>query len=117
MPNFQAKPVIVSAFKLIVGAQMPDWFTEGMEAGWIVPAAPDPPLNQWAENGMLVYTKRGIQLADVGDWMIQGVDGEVTVCRGEIFERLYQQPPLQGRRYDTIIMDTLDALDQLDNKP
>ena len=114
MTAYRAKPVIVDAFKLVIGGRMPGWFTEGMQAGWIIPAAPDPPINQWGEYGMIIETRRGVQLAETGDWIIQGVDGEVTVCRGEIFERMYERPPLQGRRADTIIMDTLDALDELE---
>lgn len=44
------------------------------------------------EDGTLsVPTLEGVHLASVGDWLIQGVAGEVYPCKPHIFEATYEE--------------------------
>ena len=108
MATYRSKKYRVQAFKLVIGGLTPDWFVKAMEDGYITPAVPDPPFNAWADYGMLIHTARGVMLADAGDWVVQGVDGEIYSCKADLFELLFELLPMQGLRADLVILDDLD---------
>jgi len=70
---------------------LPEWLKDalcarvGAEgwAGW-QPTAKDP-LAQYLQ----IVTKEGTMMADVGDWIIRGVKGEIYPCKPDIFEATY----------------------------
>lgn len=41
-------------------------------------------------NTILIYTLEGTMKADVGDWIIKGVNGEFYPCKPDIFEKTYE---------------------------
>lgn len=45
--------------------------------------------------GLEIYTLEGDMLADPGDWVIRGVQGEFYPCKSDIFEATYERvtPP------------------------
>jgi len=52
---------------------------------------------QWPEFGRFrqddkfeIYTLEGTMTADIGDWIIKGVDGEFYPCKPHIFEQTYE---------------------------
>ena len=92
MAKYKKKPVVIEAFKY-------DGDLKGRD-GWYVP--------DWAvqanENGILFYdslttdsppcelfikTLEGNMMANVGDYIIQGVQGEIYACKPDIFEATY----------------------------
>ena len=40
--------------------------------------------------GLLVPTLEGLALASPGDWIIQGIKGELYPCKPDIFEETYE---------------------------
>ena len=43
-----------------------------------------------ARDGLKIYTLEGMMLANVGDWIIRGVKGEMYPCKDEIFRLTYE---------------------------
>jgi hypothetical protein len=38
-----------------------------------------------------IHTLEGLMLANVGDWIIKGVNGEFYPCKPDIFEKTYEK--------------------------
>ena len=87
--KYQKKPVIVEAFKF-------DGDLKNSKGEWYVP--------EWAvkafENGIMFYGKdapwelyiktlEGVHHVSVGDYVIQGVKGELYPCKPDIFGETY----------------------------
>ena len=59
--------------------------------------APDPPVIQATSKGLIyqkennyyIETSEGDMLLADGDWIIEGVDGKLYLCKKEIFEKTY----------------------------
>ena len=43
------------------------------------------------ENILIITTLEGDMIANVGDWIIKGVKGELYPCKPDIFEETYEQ--------------------------
>lgn len=43
-----------------------------------------------AEGKLLITTLEGVMTADLGDWVIKGVKGEIYPCKPDIFEATYE---------------------------
>ena len=41
-------------------------------------------------SGLVIKTLEGQHIADLGDWIIQGVKGEFYPCKPDIFEQTYE---------------------------
>ena len=90
--KFRKKPVVVEAFRWAANLdQMEDPI-------WIIEALSKP----WGEEGSAkignidgrvvlgICTLEGIMEAQIGDWIIQGVKGEIYPCKPDIFEITYE---------------------------
>lgn len=90
MAKFVKKPVEVEAFKWLGNIEQkeePIWIVEAIKSG-----------NVWIEQSlgelsprMYIRTLEGIHEANVGDYIIQGVKGEIYPCKADIFEMTYQK--------------------------
>lgn len=84
MPKFRKLPVEIEAFQLANESNLegntPDWFIDLVLAG-IIKAEPD---------GVIISTLEGAMKAQVGDFIIQGVKGEVYPCKPDIFFATYE---------------------------
>ncbi len=60
----------------------PDWVLEAEESGKLYY---DEEFQQWR-----IETLEGVMLAKNGDYLIQGVHGEIYPCKKEIFEESYE---------------------------
>jgi len=81
MPKYRKKPVEIEAFKFEGHGfqQKPKWFEEAIRKG---------------DASMLggkatIKTLEGIMTASQGDFIIQGVKGEIYPCKPDIFEATY----------------------------
>ncbi len=74
--KFRKKPVVIEAWQNIIdGGKMPDWVMDEVSD---------------TDNGaLLIPTLEGTMRADVGDWIIKGVKGEVYPCKPDIFAATY----------------------------
>jgi hypothetical protein len=58
---------------------LPDWLADAYERGQVV----------FAHDGVLINTMEGQMRGDLGDWIIQGVQGELYPCKPDIFTATY----------------------------
>ena len=77
MPKYRKKPVVIEAKQL----------TEYNQVGimlWCGGEKAD-------DGGVVIDTLEGKHLARIGDFVIEGVNGEYYPCKPEIFEKTYEK--------------------------
>lgn len=79
MPSYRKKPVVIEAVQLPVSAA-PSWLADAMDAGT---------TRLRADGTAEIDTLEGTMRADVGDWIICGVKGELYPCKPDIFAATY----------------------------
>ena len=82
MPRFRKKPVEAEAVQ---------WTGDNINELWDVFSAeniygPTEKNPDW----LIIATLEGDMRADVGDWIIQGVKGELYPCKPDIFDATYE---------------------------
>ena len=88
MAKFRKKPVVIEAFRLNErGLIAEDWFWDAVTRNDIITHCfgkhePDP---AWCE----IKTLEGTMIANTGDYIIQGVHGEIYPCKADIFKKTY----------------------------
>lgn len=88
MPKFRKKPVVIEAFKWTGGPDQtedPAWMCEALHNGsarFENAGTPDVTL--------LIDTLEGTHRANQGDYIIQGIKGELYPCKPDIFEATYE---------------------------
>lgn len=91
MPKFRKKPVVIEAVRtrdaLLAASRdwmsMPPWLRDGYEQGLVL----------FVPEAALIQTAEGTMRADLDDWIIQGVKGELYPCKPDIFEATYDPVP------------------------
>ena len=82
MPKYRKKPVVIEAEHFTI---------ENKERAFNFircTASPD-----WDENNrpiIKIQTLEGVMIANIGDWIIKGVNGEFYPCKPDIFEKTYE---------------------------
>lgn len=86
--KFRKKPVVIEAFEV----HPDDGQTRRLPPKWLIDAmTSSPPSVVFAPGGGLsIMTLEGTMRADVGDWIIQGVKGELYPCKPDIFDATYE---------------------------
>ena len=78
--EYRKKPVVVEAFRNGFD-ERPEWIDDAIIEGKIRDV-----------NGVLaITTLEGIMNADIGDYVIKGVKGEIYPCKPDIFEQTYEK--------------------------
>ncbi|MBO4228040.1 hypothetical protein [Bradyrhizobium neotropicale] len=82
MAKFRKKPVEIEAVRwdgnlttvepLLIGASTPEVYQD------------------LGETTLMIATLEGMMRADVGDWIIRGVKGELYPCKDDIFAKTYE---------------------------
>lgn len=94
MPKYRKKPVVIEAFEFTAdkrrdNSDWPEWLNEAwnMDAG--VPGAffcdTSPPYDE-----VFIHTLEGVHYVSLGDFIIQGVQGELYPCKPDIFRQTYE---------------------------
>ena len=87
--KYRKKPIVIEAFKWTGGPEQEDdpiWCIDKIKEGEI-----------WFTNTgtvaceMKIRTLEGIMTAQVGDYIIQGIKGEIYPCKPDIFEATYEK--------------------------
>jgi len=84
--RFRKKPVIIEAIR---------W--DGSNKNELLNFANTGPAPMWGDDfkigGTKVYinTLEGEMIANTGDWIIRGVNGEFYPCKPDIFEKTYEK--------------------------
>lgn len=86
--KYRKKPVVIEAFKWTGGhdqVEDPEWIVEAIEKNIVH-------INK-TENGcnLSITTLEGVMLANQGDYIIRGVQGEIYPCKPDIFEATYEK--------------------------
>lgn len=83
MKQFRKKPVVISAIQWDGSDEVADQVADACPADRTVSVVG---LGQYLE----IETLEGTMMADRGDWIIQGVQGELYPCKPDIFEATYE---------------------------
>jgi hypothetical protein len=84
--KFRKKPVVIEAYEFQnkVGEDTrPDWLFQAIARG-------DVKFHPGADEHLTIHTLEGVMRADVGDFIIQGVKGELYPCKPDIFHATYE---------------------------
>jgi hypothetical protein len=86
MPNYRKKPVVIEAVQWL-GDNVEDMVNHcapmGQGEPWQTePIQPGTP--------MTIHTLEGDHRANISDWIIRGVKGELYPCRDDIFKATYE---------------------------
>ena len=79
--KFRKKPVTIEAMQLT-----DDLRNHSRVAAWVGESAEVP----FAEPCIYIQTLEGRMRADIGDWIIRGVQGEHYPCKPDIFAKTYE---------------------------
>jgi hypothetical protein len=83
--KYRKKPVVIEAWRVPANGQLtepaPTWLIDAVLKQAAVPDRDSGTIS--------IKTLEGEMLANVGDWIIQGVKGELYPCKNEIFEATY----------------------------
>jgi len=92
MAQFRKKQVVIEAFQLSYRMALgqepaPAWFVDACDRNKISVHVTDKILySQYC----IISTLEGKMKADAGDFIIQGVNGEIYPCKPDIFEKTYE---------------------------
>ena len=79
MARYRKKPVVVEAFKYDPADKHPEWFDDAIAV-------------KIDDRGLAhIYTLEGVMIANPGDYIIEGVKGELYPCKPDIFEETYEE--------------------------
>lgn len=84
MQKYRKKPVEIDAIQLHM-SNMDGLITQMRRDGYEVESFSQPPMR--AISGIKIKTLEGVMLANFGDWIIKGVQGEYYPCKPDIFEK------------------------------
>lgn len=86
---FRKKPVVVEAWRFMgeLRVGVPEWLINYRHDGKRVVAVV-------RDSKLLIPTLEGVMVADEGDWIIQGVKGELYPCKPDIFAATYEPAAL-----------------------
>lgn len=91
--KYRKKPVVIEAVQLTNPISLdpkdhPQWFVDAVMNNTIT-------VVRGAFTGSVKFaeikTLEGVMTADVGDYIIQGVKGELYPCKPDIFEKTYER--------------------------
>lgn len=94
MLKFRKRPIVIEAFQMTLArrhsnSEWPQWLHDAWNAptdaeGTLQVDTRDPELLR-----LILCTREGPQTISWGDWIIQGVNGELYPCKPDIFEKTY----------------------------
>jgi hypothetical protein len=82
--KFRKKPVEIEAMQLVDDLQ-----SQTKVANWISSNGGHVKMS-FADTYIVIVTLEGDMRADLGDWVIRGVQGEFYPCKPDIFEQTYE---------------------------
>ena len=89
MTEYRKKPVVIEAFKLDErGWVGENWFWDAVSENRVITYnfGENYPELPYCE----IKTLEGVMTARCGDYIIQGVQGEIYPCKADIFEQTYE---------------------------
>ena len=92
--RFRKKPVVIEAFQMTEerrasNADWPEWMHQAWKLDREAPGSLYPTEEGTGDGTLSIGTLEGPHLVSWGDWIIQGVKGELYPCKPDIFEATY----------------------------
>lgn len=94
--KFRKKPVVIEAFQYDGDLKdrdgkyyVPDWAVKAFKAGTMYCIIPRAKPSDTPE--LYIKTLEGNHHVSIGDYVIQGVNGELYPCKPDIFEKTYEE--------------------------
>jgi len=90
MSKYRKKPVVIDAFQWTGGPDQtedPQWCVDAIIKGDVELHLPG--FSEEGEPYLIIKTLEGDHKANVGDYIIKGVKGEIYPCKPDIFEMTY----------------------------
>jgi len=84
-------PVVVEAFRLFID-ERPQWWLDALAVEDGEEPGNAREYESWPDvrhPHALIMTLEGVHRAERGDWIIQGVQGEIYPCKPDIFAKTY----------------------------
>ena len=93
--KFRKKPVVIEAFQMTEerrasNADWPEWMHRAWQFERETPGALYPTEEGTGDGTLSIGTLEGQHLVSWGDWIIQGVKGELYPCKPDIFAATYE---------------------------
>ena len=93
--KFRKKPVVIEAFQMTEerrasNADWPNWMHQAWQLAREAPGSLYPTKEGTGDGTLSIGTLEGQHLGTWGDWIIQGVKGELYPCKPDIFEATYE---------------------------
>ena len=100
--KYRKKPVVIEAFKyegsehlvtMIKEKKLPSFISKALESGdlKLIMETTTSDSEFTVRNKLIIKTLEGLMKASVGDFIIQGVNGEIYPCKPDIFEKTYEK--------------------------
>lgn len=94
MARYKKKPVVIEAFQWTAGPDQledPEWIVEALKKPVTEVGAASVIIDGDSGNPIMrIRTLEGPITAQVGDYIIRGVKGELYPCKPDIFEATYE---------------------------
>ena len=96
--KYQKKPVIIEALEWDGSSHRPMFdFLDGTHRSHMAAEGANFYIDHSkVEGGLVIKTLEGEHLANIGDWIIKGVEGEFYPCKPAIFEKTYDPVSLEN---------------------
>lgn len=86
--KYRKKPVVIEAFQWTGNSnEYPEWFSNAIKNAKAWPIGANTDEHYYME----IETLEGIHHANIGDYIIKGIAGEIYPCKPEIFEQTYEK--------------------------
>jgi hypothetical protein len=96
--KYQKKPVIIEALQWDGSSHRPMFdFLDGTHRSHMATNGTNFYIDHSkVEGGLIIKTLEGEHLANIGDWIIKGVEGEFYPCKPAIFKKTYDPVSLEN---------------------
>lgn len=90
MAKYRKKPIVIEAF-MYGYDPMPDWFMDAVIQNIVIlHNNSDHPLDRATDGYCIIKTLEGDHKGLWGEYIIQGVQGEIYPCKADIFQATYE---------------------------
>lgn len=95
MPKFRKKPVVIEAFQITRetrqdNSRWPHWLNEAWNRGTSEINSVYPEAYGDNDSKLVIRTVNGPVTVQWGEWIIQGVNGELYPCAADVFAKTYE---------------------------
>lgn len=96
MARYRKKPVIIEAFQLteanrLDNSKWPRWAHEAWNKNRDEVGAVYPKFQGETRGALMINTLEDPHTAEINDWILRGVKGELYPCKPDIFEQSYEE--------------------------